>query len=71
MILKTWRFLIPELQKPMQFRPGVNFVWIVGSDKMTDAEAENLSYDIAKKIQDEMTYPGQVKITVIRETRRQ
>jgi ribonucrease Y len=42
---------------------------IVGSDKMTDIEAENLSYDIAKKIQDEMTYPGQVKITVIRETR--
>ena len=36
---------------------------------MTDKEAENLSYDIAKKIQDEMTYPGQVKITVIRETR--
>jgi ribonuclease Y len=36
---------------------------------VSDAEAESLPYDIAKKIQDEMTYPGQVKITVIRETR--
>ena len=42
---------------------------IVGSEKVSDADAEKLSYDIAKKIQDEMTYPGQVKITVIRETR--
>ena len=42
---------------------------IVGADKLSDAESESLSHDIAKKIQDEMTYPGQVKITVIRETR--
>lgn len=42
---------------------------IVGSEKISDTEAETLSYDIAKKIQDEMTYPGQVKVTVIRETR--
>lgn len=42
---------------------------IVGSEKINDKEAETLSYEIAKKIQDEMTYPGQVKITVIRETR--
>lgn len=42
---------------------------IVGSDKISDNDAEILSHDIAKKIQDEMTYPGQVKITVIRETR--
>lgn len=42
---------------------------IVGSEKITDQQAEILSHDIAKKIQDEMTYPGQVKITVIRETR--
>ena len=38
-------------------------------DKMTDAETESLSGEIATKIQNEMTYPGQVKITVIRETR--
>ena len=42
---------------------------IVGSDQVLDKESETLSYEIAKKIQDEMTYPGQVKITVIRETR--
>jgi ribonuclease Y len=42
---------------------------IVGSEKVSDQEAEVLSQDIARKIQDEMTYPGQVKVTVIRETR--
>ncbi|MBR0394737.1 MAG: ribonuclease Y [Alistipes sp.] len=42
---------------------------IVGADRLSDAESESLSHDIAKRIQDEMTYPGQVKITVIRETR--
>ena len=36
---------------------------------ISDAEAEKISFDIAKRIQDEMTYPGQVKVTVIRETR--
>ena len=42
---------------------------IVGADHVSDKEAENISLEIAKKIQDEMVYPGQVKITVIRETR--
>jgi len=42
---------------------------IVGSDNVTDKEADALSYNIAKQIQKEMTYPGQVKITVIREKR--
>ena len=42
---------------------------VVGSEKISDAEAEKISFDIAKRIQDEMTYPGQVKVTVIRETR--
>ena len=42
---------------------------IVGADKINDKDVECLSNEIAKKIQDEMTYPGQVKITVIRETR--
>ncbi|MDE6134579.1 MAG: ribonuclease Y, partial [Muribaculaceae bacterium] len=42
---------------------------IVGADKIDDAETEKLSGEIARRIQDEMTYPGQVKITVIRETR--
>ena len=42
---------------------------MVGSEKISDNEAEKISFDIAKRIQDEMTYPGQVKVTVIRETR--
>lgn len=42
---------------------------IVGSDKVSDKESEALSFEISKQIQDEMTYPGQVKVTVIRETR--
>jgi ribonuclease Y len=42
---------------------------IVGADKIDDKQIETLSTDIATKIQNEMTYPGQVKITVIRETR--
>jgi ribonuclease Y len=42
---------------------------IVGSDKVTDKDSEALSFEISKQIQDEMTYPGQVKVTVIRETR--
>jgi ribonuclease Y len=59
----------PGVTKTYAIQAGRELRVIVGSDKMTDIEAENLSYDIAKKIQDEMTYPGQVKITVIRETR--
>ena len=42
---------------------------IVGADQVSDKDAETLSAEIAKKIQEEMVYPGQVKITVIRETR--
>ena len=42
---------------------------IVESEKVSDENAANLSFDISQKIQTEMTYPGQVKVTVIRETR--
>ncbi|MDR2520751.1 MAG: ribonuclease Y [Bacteroidales bacterium OttesenSCG-928-I14] len=42
---------------------------IVGADQISDTESEKLSNEIARKIQDEITYPGQIKITVIRETR--
>jgi ribonuclease Y len=42
---------------------------IVESEKVSDDAASNLSFEISQKIQTEMTYPGQVKITVIRETR--
>ena len=59
----------PGVVKTYAIQAGRELRVIVGADKLSDAESENLSHDIAKKIQDEMTYPGQVKITVIRETR--
>jgi ribonuclease Y len=59
----------PGVLKTYAIQAGRELRVIVGSEKVTDKEAEELSYDIAKKIQTEMTYPGQVKITVIRETR--
>ncbi|MBO7213713.1 MAG: ribonuclease Y, partial [Rikenellaceae bacterium] len=59
----------PGVMKTYAIQAGRELRVIVGSEKLTDQEAEMLSHDIAKKIQDEMTYPGQVKITVIRETR--
>lgn len=59
----------PGVLKTYAIQAGRELRVIVGSDKMTDKEAEMLSFELAKRIQDEMTYPGQVKITVIRETR--
>lgn len=59
----------PGVLKTYAIQAGRELRVIVGSEKITDSEADLLSHDIAKKIQDEMTYPGQVKITVIRETR--
>ncbi|MDR2584629.1 MAG: ribonuclease Y [Prevotellaceae bacterium] len=59
----------PGVTKTYAIQAGRELRVIVGSDKVSDQEAETLSQDVAKKIQDEMVYPGQVKITVIRETR--
>jgi ribonuclease Y len=59
----------PGVLKTYAIQAGRELRVIVGADKIDDKEAELLSFDIAKRIQDEMTYPGQVKITVIRETR--
>ncbi|MDE7129829.1 MAG: ribonuclease Y, partial [Alistipes sp.] len=59
----------PGVVKTYAIQAGRELRVIVGADKLNDQESESLSHDIAKKIQDEMTYPGQVKITVIRETR--
>ena len=59
----------PGVIKTYAIQAGRELRVIVGADKIDDAQAENLSNEIARKIQDEMTYPGQVKITVIRETR--
>ncbi|TVQ12737.1 MAG: ribonuclease Y [Bacteroidetes bacterium] len=59
----------PGVVKTYAIQAGRELRVIVGSDKITDKEAEQISYDLSKKIQTEMTYPGQIKITVIRETR--
>ena len=59
----------PGVIKTYAIQAGRELRVIVGADKISDAETEKLSGEIAKKIQDEMTYPGQVRITVIREPR--
>lgn len=67
--LENLALAYPGVIKTYAIQAGRELRVIVGADKLDDKETELLSFDIAKKIQDEMTYPGQVKITVIRETR--
>jgi len=59
----------PGVVKTYAIQAGRELRVIVGAEKISDAESAKISYDLSKKIQDEMTYPGQIKITVIRETR--
>lgn len=59
----------PGVTKTYAIQAGRELRVIVGADKVTDNDTESLSFEIARKIQNEMTYPGQIKITVIRETR--
>ena len=59
----------PGVMKTYAIQAGRELRVIVGSDKVTDTDAEKISFEISQKIQNEMTYPGQIKITVIRETR--
>ncbi len=59
----------PGVTKTYAIQAGRELRVIVGSETVSDKDIESLSYNIAKKIQNEMTYPGQIKITVIRETR--
>ncbi|MEF9924266.1 MAG: ribonuclease Y [Muribaculaceae bacterium] len=59
----------PGVLKTYAIQAGRELRVIVGADKIDDNETEKLSTEIARRIQDEMTYPGQVRITVIRETR--
>ncbi|KAB2814156.1 ribonuclease Y [Phaeocystidibacter luteus] len=57
------------VEKAYAIHAGRELRVIVGSEKVGDADASQISFDITQKIQNEMTYPGQVKVTVIRETR--
>jgi ribonuclease Y len=67
--LEQIAFEFEGVVKTYAIQAGRELRVIVGSDKVTDKDVDTLSYNIARKIQEEMTYPGQVKVTVIRETR--
>jgi ribonuclease Y len=67
--LESLALQYPGVMKTYAIQAGRELRVIVGAEKVTDKEAENLSFEIARKIQNDMTYPGQIKITVIRETR--
>ena len=59
----------PGVIKTYAIQAGRELRVIVGADKVSDVEADKISYELSRRIQEEMTYPGQIKITVIRETR--
>jgi ribonuclease Y len=59
----------PGVSSTFAIQAGRELRVIVESEKVSDKDAEMLSFNISQKIQNEMTYPGQVKVTVIRETR--
>ena len=67
--LENMAMSFPGVIKTYALQAGRELRAIVGADKISDEDTELLSFDLAKRIQDEMTYPGQVKVTVIRETR--
>jgi ribonuclease Y len=59
----------PGVEKTYAIQAGRELRVLVTADKVTDQQSEKLAFEISQKIQTEMTYPGQVKVTVIRETR--
>jgi ribonuclease Y len=59
----------PGVVKTYAIQAGRELRVIVGAEKVSDADTDRISYELSRKIQEEMTYPGQIKITVIRETR--
>lgn len=67
--LEEMAMTYPGVVKTYAIQAGRELRVIVGAEKVSDAEATKLSYDLSHQIQTEMTYPGQIKVTVIRETR--
>ena len=67
--LETLAMGYPGVEKAYAIQAGRELRVIVESDKVTDTDSDNLSFEIAQKIQTEMTFPGQIKVTVIREKR--
>ncbi|MEO5593006.1 MAG: ribonuclease Y [Chitinophagaceae bacterium] len=67
--LETLALTYQGVEKAYAIQAGRELRVIVEADKVTDADSDRLSFEIAQKIQTEMTYPGQIKVTVIREKR--
>ncbi len=67
--LETLALTYQGVEKAYAIQAGRELRVIVEADKVTDADSDKLSFEIAQKIQTEMTYPGQIKVTVIREKR--
>lgn len=67
--LEEMALTYPGVVKTYAIQAGRELRVIVGAEKVNDDEANKISYELSRKIQEEMTYPGQIKITVIRETR--
>lgn len=67
--LEEMAMTYPGVVKTYAIQAGRELRVIVGADKIDDTEANKISYDLSRQIQNEMTYPGQIKVTVIRETR--
>jgi ribonuclease Y len=67
--LENMALSYPGVTKSYAIQAGRELRVLVESDKVSDDEADTLSFDLSQKIQNEMTYPGQVKVTVIRERR--
>ena len=67
--LEALALTYPGVEKSFAIQAGRELRVIVESEKVSDQQADTLSFDLAQRIQTEMTYPGQVKVTVIREKR--
>jgi len=67
--LEETALAFPGVVKSYAIQAGRELRVVVESEKVTDSDADKLSFLISEKIQNDMTYPGQVKVTVIRETR--